>query len=203
MITIKLKGFDKTIKDVQKLATDANKNAKIALVNFGKSVETDAKRNAPKDEGKLSSSINSVFDNKTNTVKITVASDYAAYQEFGTRKFAAAYVSTLPKEWRTYAATFKGKAGGGDYFDFLNAILDWVQRKGLANRYSVKTQKAIPIKIGGKGRKSQSDQDRLEQIAYIIALKIITEGIKPKKFLYEATKKNTPILGRKLAKIFS
>ena len=30
MITIKLKGFDKTIKDVQKLATDTNKNAKTA-----------------------------------------------------------------------------------------------------------------------------------------------------------------------------
>lgn len=165
MITIKLKGFDKAAGNVKKLSEDTNLKAKIALVNFGTKVETQAKRNAPADQGKLRSSINSNF-NKTNfTVKITVATDYAAYQEFGTRKFAAAYVGTLPQEWRTYAATFKGK-GGGTFQDFVKLIMEWAKRTGH-----------IPV-----------------EAAYVTALKILREGIKPRKFLYEAVKDNLPKL---------
>jgi HK97 gp10 family phage protein len=192
MITIKLKGFDKTIKDVQNLATDANKNAKIALVDFGTRVETEAKRNAPADEGKLRSSINSVFDNKTFTVKITVATDYAAYQEFGTRKFAAAYVGTLPQEWRTYAATFKGKTGGS-MDEFIQAIMAWVKRKGIG----ADTTKS------GNVSSSASSLDKQQQAAYWIAINILQNGIKPKKFLYEAVKDNLPKLQSDFNKIFS
>jgi HK97 gp10 family phage protein len=192
MITIKLKGFDKTIKDVQKLATDANKNAKTALVSFGKNVETQAKRDAPGDEGKLKASINSVFDNKTFTVKITVATDYAAYQEFGTRKFAAAYVGTLPQEWRTYAATFKGKTGGS-MDEFIQAIMAWVNRKGIG---------ADMTKSGNVSR-SASSLEKQQQAAYWIAINILQNGIKPKKFLYEAVKDNLPKLQSDFNKIFS
>ena len=192
MITIKLKGFDKTIKDVQNLATDANKNAKTALVLFGKNVETQAKRDAPADEGKLKASINSVFDNKTFTVKITVATDYAAYQEFGTRKFAAAYVGTLPQEWRTYAATFKGKTGGS-MDEFIQAIMAWVRRKGIG---------ADTTKSGNVSN-SRSSLEKQQQAAYWIAINILQNGIKPKKFLYEAVKDNLPKLQSDINKIFS
>jgi HK97 gp10 family phage protein len=191
MITIKLQGFDKTIKDVQKLATDANKNAKTALVSFGKNVETQAKRDAPGDEGKLKASINSVFDNKTFTVKITVATDYAAYQEFGTRKFAAAYVGTLPQEWRTYAATFKGKTGGS-MDEFIQSIMAWVKRKGIG----ADTTKS------GNVSSSVSSLDKQQQAAYWIAINILQNGIKPKKFLYEAVKDNLPKLQSDFNKIF-
>jgi HK97 gp10 family phage protein len=192
MITIKLKGFDKTIKDVQNLATDANKNAKTALVLFGKNVETQAKRDAPADEGKLKASINSVFDNKTFTVKITVATDYAAYQEFGTRKFAAAYVGTLPQEWRTYAATFKGKTGGS-MDEFIQAIMAWVKRKGIG----------ADMTKSGNVSSSASSLDKQQQAAYWIAINILQNGIKPKKFLYEAVKDNLPKLQSDFNKIFS
>ena len=192
MITIKLKGFDKTIKDVQNLATDANKNAKTALVLFGKNVETQAKRDAPADEGKLKASINSVFDNKTFTVKITVATDYAAYQEFGTRKFAAAYVGTLPQEWRTYAATFKGKTGGS-MDEFIQAIMAWVKRKGIG----------ADMTKSGNVSSSASSLDKQQQAAYWIAINILQNGIKPKKFLYEAVKDNLPKLQSDINKIFS
>lgn len=192
MITIKLKGLDKTIKDVQKLATDANKNAKIALVDFGTRVETEAKRNAPANEGKLRSSINPTFDNKTFTIKITVATDYAAYQEFGTRKFAAAYVGTLPQEWRTYAATFKGKTGGS-MDEFIQSIMAWVRRKGIA---------ATATKSGNDSS-SVSALDKQQQAAYWIAINILQNGIKPKKFLYEAVKDNLPKLQSDFNKIFS
>jgi HK97 gp10 family phage protein len=192
MITIKLQGFDKTIKDVQKLATDANKNAKTALVDFGTRVETEAKRNAPADEGKLRSSINSTFNQRDFTVKITVATDYAAYQEFGTRKFAAAYVGTLPQEWRTYAATFKGKTGGS-MDEFIQAIMAWVRRKGIG----ADTTKS------GNVSSSASSLEKQQQAAYWIAINILQNGIKPKKFLYEAVKDNLPKLQSDFNKIFS
>lgn len=191
MITIKLKGFDKTIKDVQKLATDTNKNAKTALVSFGKNVETQAKRDAPADEGKLKASINSVFDNKTFTVKITVATDYAAYQEFGTRKFAAAYVGTLPQEWRTYAATFKGKTGGS-MDEFIQSIMAWVKRKGIG----------ADMTKSGNVSSSASSLEKQQQAAYWIAINILQNGIKPKKFLYEAVKDNLPKLQSDFNKVF-
>ena len=192
MITIKLKGFDKAVKDVEKLATDANKNAKIALVDFGTRVETEAKRNAPDDDGKLRSSINAVFDNKTFTVKITVATDYAAYQEFGTRKFAAAYVGTLPQEWRTYAATFRGKTGKGTFDEFIQAIMAWAKRNGVG----------ADLTKSGNFSNSASSLDKQHQAAYWIAINILQNGIKPKKFLYEAVKDNLPKLQSDFNKIF-
>ena len=191
MITIKLKGFDKTIKDVQKLATDTNKNAKIALVDFGTRVETEAKRNAPADEGKLRSSIKSTFDARKFTVKITVATDYAAYQEFGTRKFAAAYVGTLPQEWRTYAATFKGKTGGS-MDEFIQSIMAWVKRKGIG----------ADMTKSGNVSSSASSLEKQQQAAYWIAINILQNGIKPKKFLYEAVKDNLPKLQSDFNKVF-
>ena len=62
-------------------------------------------------------------------VEIVVAANYAAYLEFGTRGFAAAYVATLPTEWQVFAAQFKG--GGGSFEDFFMNIIDWVKRKGI------------------------------------------------------------------------
>jgi HK97 gp10 family phage protein len=183
MINIKLTGFDKAEKNIEKISKDASAKAKVALVDFGTKVETEAKRNAPADEGKLRSSINSKFDQRKFTVSITVASDYAAYQEFGTRKFAAAYVGTLPQEWKAYAATFKGKTGG-NMNDFIQAIMAWVDRKGIG---------ADTTKSGNISR-SASSLEKQQQAAYWIAINILQNGIKPKKFLYEAVKNNLPKL---------
>jgi HK97 gp10 family phage protein len=183
MINIKLTGFDKAEKNIEKISKDATIKAKVALVDFGTKVETEAKRNAPADEGKLRSSINSKFDQRKFTVSITVASDYAAYQEFGTRKFAAAYVGTLPQEWKAYAATFKGKTGG-NMNDFIQAIMAWVDRKGIG---------ADTTKSGNISR-SASSLEKQQQAAYWIAINILQNGIKPKKFLYEAVKNNLPKL---------
>lgn len=203
MIKIDIQGLDKTMSDINRIAKSAKDDVREALVDFGTKVETQAKRNAPADEGKLRNSINATYPVSAQglSVVITVAADYAAYMEFGTRKFAAAQVATLPQDWQSYAATFKGK-GGGDYFDFLNAILDWVRRKGIASRYSVKTKKAIDIKIGGKGKTSQYDQARLESAAYAIALHILRNGVRPHPFLYPAVRDNSQALIKDIQKIF-
>lgn len=169
MIKIKLDTRG-AIADINRIVKDSEQQIKIALVDFGTKVEMDAKRDAPADEGKLRNSINTVY--KNGQVAITVTADYAAYMEFGTRKFAAKYVATLPQEWKTYAATFKGGTGGG-FERFIKAIMAWVKRKGIDDK-----------------------------AAYPIALKILREGVRPQPFLYPAVKKHTPELQKDIQNIF-
>jgi hypothetical protein len=168
--------FNKITADIKQMVDDE-------LLAFGFDTVAMAKQLAPADEGILRNRI--AFEKTELAVEISVAVNYAAYLEFGTRSFAAIYVATLPPTWQEYAATFKGK-GGGDYYDFLNNILDWVIRKGIANRYSVKTHKAIRIKLGS----GSSDEDRLAETAYAIALSILRKGIKPHPYLFPAIEAN-------------
>lgn len=189
MSNVTIKGLDAVLERLSPVRH--REKIKNALNVYAGKVEETAKQIAPKDEGALANSIG-VINAQTNklTASIVCRANYAAYVEFGTRKYAAAYVDTLPQTWQELAAQHQGK-GRGDFYDFLNAILDWVMRKGIANRYSVATQKAIPIKIGGKGEVSKSDQDRLEETAYAIALSILRNGVKPHPFLYPAVNKHT------------
>ena len=149
------------------------------LDHFGESVVADAKMSAPVDEGFLRNSI--TFDKQPLSVEVVVAANYAAYLEFGTRQFAASYVSSLPADWQAFAAQFKGK-GGGDMEEFVNRLVEWVRRKGFAGTYSVKTHKRT------MGKKQQETDDYAA--AYQIALSIMRKGIKPHPFLYPAVEKN-------------
>jgi len=94
---------------------------------FGIETVAMAKTLAPVDEGFLRNSI--TFDKFPLAVEIVVAANYAAYLEFGTRAFEAAYVRSLPAEWQEFAAQFKG--GGGSFEDFFMNIIEWVKRKGI------------------------------------------------------------------------
>ena len=122
MLSIKLNGLDNLIATVEKTAKRAESETKVALTKFAKNTETEAKRLAPANEGRLRNSVNGTVDGFT--AKITVTADYAAYLEFGTRKFAARYVATLPQDWQSYAATFRGK-GGGTFDQFIQDIMQW------------------------------------------------------------------------------
>ena len=75
---------------------------------------------------------------------------YAPYIEFGTRSKVK-----VPAELNDYASQFKGKKRG-DYYDFLNAILDWVKRKGITATYSVKSRRRTNTK---------ADRERLLNVA--------------------------------------
>ncbi|WP_434127591.1 HK97 gp10 family phage protein, partial [Enterococcus faecium] len=77
-----------------------------ALYKFGVRVEQDAKKLAPVNEGLLKSSIER--EGTALTQSILVRANYAAFVEFGTRKFAAEYVNTLPLEWQQLAERAKG-----------------------------------------------------------------------------------------------
>jgi hypothetical protein len=164
------------------------KGIQDSLNDFGLRVVKQAKELAPKDEGYLARAIN--YKKGKLSVEINVNVSYAAYIEFGTRKFAAAYVSSLPPEWREMAAGYKGK-GTGDYYDFLNAILNWVKRKKLAQ-----------ITNSYTGRKSTKKADLL-LVAEAIAFSILRNGIKPQPYLYPSVEKQTPLLIKDLTNLLN
>lgn len=193
MINLEFKGLDAALRDVVKLVKDTEDRAQRAIDDFGTKVEGDAKRLAPADERRLGSSINA--DSGRLQTTITVATNYAAFMEFGTRKFAAQYVATLPPDWQSYAASFKGQKGGS-FDEFIKSLVAWVKRKGIGKTYNVSTRRADRV---GK----QSAATTAEADAYGIALYILRNGVRPHPFLYPAVKKHTPELIDEMKKILN
>jgi hypothetical protein len=109
--------------------------------------------------------------------------------EFGTGKYAAEYVPTLPTTWQDFAAKYKGQSGGGDFFSFVMAILDWIEKKGIkptTATYSIKSKR----RTGNKAQKQEQDY----QMAAAIAYNILHNGIHPHPFLYPAYEKQRPLI---------
>ena len=105
-ITIKVTGMDKTLAKLDAMK-GLEQDLSDELAAFGMDVARDAKQVCPVDEGYLKNSI--FFDASWLKVEIGARANYAAYVEFGTRKFAAAEVATLPPDIQAYAAQFKGR----------------------------------------------------------------------------------------------
>lgn len=181
--TLKLSGFDEVLKKLDVKGMEQSVTDELAA--FGQDVVRDAKQLAPVDEGLLKNSINS--DTQPLKVTISVNVDYAAYVEFGTRRFAAAYVASLPPDWQTFAAQYNGP-GGGSFQEFVARLTAWVKRKGFA----------ADVTAGGNRSKSAGSAAKEEQAAYRIALSILRNGIKPHPFLFPAFEKNRPLLIKNL-----
>ena len=149
---IKIEGLEKTLErfDVKKYEPQIQQS----FNNFGIRVELGAKQAVPVDEGKLKGSIFQQPGKLSSTVG--ASANYASFQEFGTRKFAAAYIATLPADWQKFAAQYKG-GGNGTFDDFLLSLVGWCKRHGIS-----------------------------EKAAYPIAIKILREGMKPQPYLYPA-----------------
>ena len=165
-ITLKIKGLDAAIKNANKIASTARKETQAALDDFAFRVEGDAKVLAPANEGGLRMAIGTKRGNLQASV--VVAKDYAAFMEFGTRKYAAQYVASLPAEWKDFAAQFKGESGGS-FADMVKNLMLWCKQKGIE-----------------------------EKAAYPIALKILREGVRPQPFLYPAVNANLDQLKKDL-----
>jgi len=152
---IRIEGLEKTLArfDVKKYEPQIQQ----CFNNFGLRVELGAKQLVPVDEGHLKGSIFQQPGKLSSTVGASV--NYASFQEFGTRKFAAAYISTLPADWQAFARQYKG-GGGGTFQDFVLSMVGWCKRHGIS-----------------------------EKAAYPIALKILRNGMKPQPFLYPAFNK--------------
>lgn len=172
-ITFKIDGLQAVIASVEKIGVDAEKKLQKRLNEFAIKLEKEAKERVAVDESFLKNSIQKEIGRLSGGVVVTA--DYAAYVEFGTKKFAAKYVASLPQDWKTYAATFKGR-GGGSIDDFLLRIFEWVKRKGFA-AYETK---------GGNRSKSKNSLQAEESSAYIIALRILQNGSRAHPFLFPA-----------------
>lgn len=202
-ITIDLSGIDEAIAAIDSARFSDEINAELR--NFGLNVVTDAKLLCPVDEGLLRSSISATFLDLA--VTIVASANYAAYVEFGTRKFAAEYVSNLPDTWQEFASQFKG-TGGGSFDDFILLIKEWIQRKGLSvdqyeQQYDEESGNTIYNKRKtGKAGKSQ-DEKNLDEVAYLIARKIALEGMPAQPFLYPSFEKNRILLIERLKKLLS
>jgi hypothetical protein len=161
-------GLQKKFKSIpQNLVTEFDMVlAKGASDFIDKAIE-----DAPRDQGVLISQLSSKRNGDMDYEAVSGA-EWSAAIEWGTRMRVQ-----IPPDLTTYASQFKGKPTGGDYYDFLNAILDWVKRKGIVSRYSVKTQKEIT-------KYSKDDNERLLDTAQAIANSIIRHGIHPHPFFF-------------------
>lgn len=186
MIKIEIKGIDSLQGKVASYSKRKEIQINAALKDWANRTARDAKQLVSansSDTGFLQNSIAPEYGKGYSAV--VAASKYAAYVEFGTRKFASQYVSTLPSDWKAYAATFKGPSGGS-MTEFFFAILEWVQRKGIVATYSVKTQK--------RQRSGKKEQARANAAAELIVFKILRDGVKARPFIYPSVNKNLPIL---------
>lgn len=171
MATTAFKGINETIAKLQQFgkATEKQINAEIEATAF--QIESDAKKFAPKNFGKLAQSI-SHEKVKNLTWRVTVNESYGAYLEFGT-----GHKVKVPPEFKEIAEQFRGSGRGpqqkGKSFeDGLESIVEWCKAKG------------IPI-IQAKW----------------IFLKILGAGINPRPFLYPAYQKGKKDLLKNLEKL--
>jgi len=174
MFSVNVQGLDATLKKFDQLAKDTQDGVQAALNDWADRTATDAITLVSiqsSDENGLKGSIKPLYGN--GSAAVVAAQKYAAYIEFGTRKFAAEYVASLPNEWQAYAATFKSRGGGGTARDFWKSIQAWGNRKGLEPSHIYFTYK-----------------------------KILRDGIRPKPFLYPSVNKNLPLLIKDIKKIF-
>jgi HK97 gp10 family phage protein len=193
MAKIQIKGLQEVLNALD-LTQERVQNMLVVTFNeWANELVKIAKDRAPVNEGKLRQSIQADYATLNKLIAgVGVAVNYAAYLEFGTRGYAAAYVGKLPNDWQSYAATFKGK-GGGSIDEMLLNIMDWVKSKQLSGTYSVKTQR----RTGAKSARNLEDAE----VAYPIALAILRKGIKAQPYLYPAYVEATNNLIKKLQKL--
>lgn len=146
-ISLKITGVEAAIKRLEAKQKSIEQDIQDELNAWALETVTLAKQLAPVHEGQLRQSINPLFEN--NKASITVNTFYAAYIEFGTRKFAASYISSLPAEWEQFAAQFKG--GGGSFIELVKNITEWVRLKGIDQKAAY----PIALKILRDGIKPQ------------------------------------------------
>lgn len=183
MMQARIKGFDTIRKKLQglpaKLTNDIGNAAKKGAIR----IVAQAKKNAPADTGRLRSSISwEQLDGLS--IRISVHSAHAPYVEFGTGKYV-----DVPAELQDYAAQFKGKKGGGDFDEMVRYILAWMKRKGIKpgpqeQEYDAESGATIITKPKRVSRAKRESE--LQGLAWVIAAKLLREGMRPQPFFYPA-----------------
>jgi HK97 gp10 family phage protein len=189
MFSLEIDGLKDVMNSLKQLENITKKDVIGEFNKVAFDIVSEAKRRCPVDKGALRNSIS--HEMKGYQLEITASASYAAYVEFGTRKYAAKYVASLPPNWRAYAATFKGRTGGGTD-KLLRNIMEWVKRKGIGGS----TTKS------GRVSKSKGSLEAMNNAAYIIAVLILQNGIKAQPYLYPAVTNNIGKLVPRLKKLY-
>ena len=147
------------IAELRQIDRDADRTVKAIVQGTADQLVRNAKRNAPKELGKLAQSIGKEVFNDGLSVSVYVGEVYGAFVEFGT----GARVN-IPPEFMDEAKKFVGYKGG-NMESFITSLEGWIKRKGLAT--------------GVK---------EIRGLAYVIAASILRKGLKPQPYLYPAYK---------------
>lgn len=161
------------------LGPEGSRLATAAVNVVADLIVVEAKRLAPKDFGTIAQNIGKIVTGEGDKVHASIyaSAPESAFQEFGTGGKV-----DVPIMMQDIAIQFKGKSGG-DFKAFVLALTGWVKRHGLTGVYSVSTRRRnTSAKFGGK----QGNADADEKVAYLIARKILRDGLKPQPFLYPA-----------------
>ena len=180
MISAKLIGLDDYLARIKQASKDIQAEVAAEIQLAGIEFRDHAKRDLVAqrgDTGGLLGSINTTIDNAFN-VTVSAGKYYAPFIEFGTKGKYRLIPGT-----EAIAAQYKGfKRGNID--EFFLAILDWVKRKGLADRKT----RGLPT---GRVRKAK-DVDAYDA-AFAIMMSILKKGIAPTPFFF---KQITPVKAR-------
>lgn len=121
---IKLEGareFEKKLKQIHKeIRAEVTEEIKDA----GRKWEQGAKRDAPKDQGRLAQSIKS--KGRVMEAEVTVSVEYAPYVEWGTKRRVK-----VPADIADYASQFRGNKGGVSGLSLQKLLYAWMDRVGI------------------------------------------------------------------------
>ena len=156
-IIFRPEGFEKLYAKFKSINEATQQEVKNEFNASALKIQSTAKRLAPVNFGQLRNSIVVSSEGTASNFIFTVSAtaSYSPYVEFGT----GGKVS-VPADYAEYAAKFKGKKGGS-FKEMVDALILWVQRKG----------------IGGKSDKAT---------AFVIARSILRKGLRPQPFLIPA-----------------
>jgi HK97 gp10 family phage protein len=156
-IIFRPEGFEKLYAKFKSINEATQQEVKNEFNASALKIQSTAKKLAPVNFGQLRNSIVVSSEGTASNFIFTVSAtaSYSPYVEFGT----GGKVS-VPADYAEYAAKFKGKKGGS-FKEMVDALILWVQRKG----------------IGGKSDKAT---------AYVIARSILRKGLRPQPFLIPA-----------------
>ena len=173
-IIFRPEGFEKLYEKFKSLDTAAKVEVKKEFNASALKIQSTAKKLAPVNFGNLRNSIilSEVGDEKDFVFTVAAKAKYAPYVEFGTGSKVS-----VPSNYQDYAAKFKGKTNG-TFKQMIEALMLWVQRKGISGK-----------------------NDR--QTAYLIARSILRKGIRPQPFMIPAFEQEKPKLLKRLKEILN
>lgn len=168
MITVKVNGLKEVQAQLMSYPKSLESKADAIVANNVREMVRNAKRDAPKDFGRLSGAI-TLKKNGIADYSMTCDASYAVYMEFGTKGRYQPIPGIDASEFKS-----TGRNSGKGFYD---SILDWVKRKGIAGTFDVKTRR----RTGSKVDRQIED----EQTAFAIYLSIIRHGVKPHPFFFK------------------